>query len=79
MPTFIDDEKIIALFIFNHIITRFRVLQAIVINHGSHFRNHMMVELSSKLGFFHYNSSPYYPQVNEQVEAINHYTPKCHT
>jgi uncharacterized membrane protein len=71
MPTFTDDGKIVALFIFNHIITRFRVPQAIVIDHGSHFRNHMMVELSTKLGFHHENSSPYYPQENGQVEAIN--------
>ena len=31
----------------------------------------MMVELAAKLGLSHDNSSPYYPQVNGQVEAIN--------
>jgi len=31
----------------------------------------MMSELSTKLGFRHENSSPYYPQANGQVEAIN--------
>ena len=31
----------------------------------------MMVELSAKMGFHHENSSPYYPQVNGQVEAVN--------
>lgn len=31
----------------------------------------MMSELSAKLGFLHENSSPYYPQENGQVEAIN--------
>jgi hypothetical protein len=30
-----------------------------------------MGELCTKLGFFHQNSSPYYPQENGQVEAIN--------
>ena len=30
-----------------------------------------MVELSAKLGFRHENSTPYYPQANGQVEAIN--------
>jgi len=30
-----------------------------------------MVELSAKLGFCHDNLSPYYPQANGQVEAIN--------
>jgi transposase InsO family protein len=31
----------------------------------------MMSELHAKLGFRHENSSPYYPQANGQVEAIN--------
>ena len=31
----------------------------------------MMEELCAKLGFFHENSTPYYPQANGQVEAIN--------
>jgi hypothetical protein len=31
----------------------------------------MMGELCTKLGFHHENSSPYYPQENGQVEAIN--------
>ena len=31
----------------------------------------MMEELSAKLGFHHENSTPYYPQVNGQVEGIN--------
>ena len=31
----------------------------------------MMEELSAKLGFHHENSTPYYPQANRQVEAIN--------
>ena len=31
----------------------------------------MMEELSAKIGFCHENSTPYYPQANGQVEAIN--------
>jgi len=45
--------------------------QAIVTDHGSHFRNQMMVELTAKLGLSHDSSTPYYPQANGQVEAIN--------
>ena len=70
MPTFTNDGNTVALFIFNHIIARFGVPQSIVTDHGSHFRNHMMTELSAKLGFRHENSTPYYPQVNGEVEAI---------
>eukprot|EP00253_Pinus_taeda_P036551 PITA_36551 len=58
-------------FFCNHVVSRFGVPQAIVTNHGSHFRNHMMVELVAKLGLFHDSSTPYYPQANGQVEAIN--------
>ena len=31
----------------------------------------MMIELTTKLGLSHDNSTPYYPQANGQVEAIN--------
>ena len=52
-------------------VARFGVPQAIVTNHGSHFRNHMMVELTTKLGLSHDSSTPYYLQANGKVEAIN--------
>lgn len=70
MPT-LDDGKTITQFLFNHVISRFGVPQAIVIDHGSHFRHYMVVELTSKLGLRHDNSMPYYPQANGQVEAVN--------
>ena len=71
MPTYAEDGKTTSLFLFNHIIARFGVPQSIVTDHGSHFRNQMMEELSAKLGFHHENSTPYYLQANGQVEAIN--------
>lgn len=42
MPTSTNNGKTIALFMFNHIITRFGDPQSIIIDHGSHFWNHMM-------------------------------------
>jgi transposase InsO family protein len=71
MPTFVNYGLTTTLFMFNHIITRFGVPQAIVTNHGSHFQNQMMGELHTMLGFLHDNASPYYPQENGQVEDIN--------
>jgi transposase InsO family protein len=71
MPTFDNTEKTVALFLFNHIVTRFGVPQAIITVHGSHFCNFMMSEHTEKLGLQHENSTPYYPQANGQVEAIN--------
>jgi hypothetical protein len=61
MPTFDNTRKIVSLFIFNHIVTRFRIPQAIVTDHGSHFQNFMMSELTEKLDLRHENSTPYYP------------------
>jgi len=47
------------------------VPQAIITNHGSHFHDYMMADLTSKLGLRHDISTPYYPQPNSQVEAVN--------
>lgn len=33
--------------------------------------NHMMSELTTKLGLSHESSTPYYPQANGKVEVIN--------
>eukprot|EP00253_Pinus_taeda_P035312 PITA_35312 len=71
MPTLNEDGHTAAQFLFNHVISRFDVPQAIVTDHGKHFRNHMMTELTTQLGLKHDNSTPYYPQSNGQVEAIN--------
>ena len=71
MPTYVADGKTSTLFLFNHVIARFGVPQSIVADHGSHLWNQMMVELSAKLVFSHEKSTPYYPQANGQVEAIN--------
>jgi hypothetical protein len=71
MLTFDNTRKTIALFIFNHIISWFGVPQDIIIDHGSHFRNFMMSEITENLSLRHENSTPYYPQANGQFEAIN--------
>eukprot|EP00253_Pinus_taeda_P001554 PITA_01554 len=71
MPTLNNSGKTAAFFIFNHVVSRFGIPQAIVTDHGSHFRNHVIIELTAKLGLSHDNSTLYYPQANRQVEAIN--------
>jgi hypothetical protein len=70
-PTFDNTRKNEALFIFSHIITRFGIPQAIIIDHSSHFHNIMMSEITEKLDLRHENSTPYYPPSNGQVEEIN--------
>ena len=71
MPTLAADSKTTAQFIFNHIIARFGVPQAIFTDHGSHFWHYVVAELTSKLGLRHNRSTLYYPQANGQVEAVN--------
>ena len=60
MPKYLNDGRTMALFTFNHIIARFGVPKQLVTNHGSHFQNAMMTELSAQLGFRQEHSLPYY-------------------
>jgi hypothetical protein len=71
MPTFNNDGETSSLFLFNQMIERFDIPKEIVADHGSHFQNKMMFELTSNLGLRQEHSSPYYPQANGQVEAMN--------
>lgn len=71
MPTLNNSGETSTLFFFNHVVSQFGVPQAIAADHGSHFHNHMMAELTAKLGLSYDSSTLYYLQVNGQVEAIN--------
>jgi transposase InsO family protein len=71
MPTFKNIADIATHFFFNHVISHFGIPLQLVSNHGKNFENEIFVELSSRLGFSHEFASPYYPQYNEQVEAVN--------
>ena len=51
MPTIKYDGETVVHFMFNHIITRFGIPRELVTDHGRHFQNKMMDELSSKLGY----------------------------
>lgn len=71
MPTYNANSINVDQFLFNHVITRFGISQSIVTDHGSHFLQYMMAELTAQLGLRHDSSTPYYPQANGQVKAIN--------
>eukprot|EP00253_Pinus_taeda_P003398 PITA_03398 len=71
MPTLNNSGEMAALFFFNHVVSRFGVPQAIVTDHGSHFHNHMIIELTAKLGLSHDSSTPYFLQANGQVEDFS--------
>jgi hypothetical protein len=46
MPMFNNGGEITTLFIFNQIVARFNILKEIFTDHGSHFQNKMMSELT---------------------------------
>jgi transposase InsO family protein len=71
MPTFNNTADTAMYFFFNHVISHFEVPLQLVSDHGKHFENDIFVELSSRLGFSHEFASPYYPQSNDQAEAVN--------
>ena len=71
IPTFKVDGETSAFFMFNHIIAWFGIHKVIVTDHGSHFQNSMMTELTTMLGFRQEHSSSYYPQTNGQVGVVN--------
>jgi hypothetical protein len=71
IPTFNNTVDTTTHFFFNHVITHFGVPLHLVFYHGKHFENEIFMELSSNLGFTHDFSSPYYPQSNGQVAAVN--------
>ena len=51
MPTFKDNGETTSFFVFNQMIARFGIPKVIVTDHGSHFQNNMMTELTTMLGF----------------------------
>ena len=64
MPSVKSNGEITVHFVFNQIITQFGILRELVTDHGKHFQNKMMEELSLKLGYKQEHSSSYYPQAN---------------
>ena len=53
MPTYYNNAKTATLFLFNHIIASFGVPQSIVVDHGMHYCNDMMTELTTMLHLDH--------------------------
>jgi hypothetical protein len=62
IPKYISSNgETTTLFIFNQIIAMFDILKEIVTDHGSHFQNKIMYDLTSNIGLRQEHSSPYYP------------------
>lgn len=64
-------DKQISKFILNYIIFRFGILQDIISDNGTPFKNQEVATLCQKFGITHHFSTRYYPQGNGQAEATN--------
>ena len=60
-----------AKFIFENVVTRFGCPNILISDQGMHFVNKLIVELTIELQFQHKKTTPYHPQENGTVEALN--------
>ena len=63
-------SKHVAWFLENNIICQFGVPQEIIFDNGSHFEGEVR-RVMEEYGIEHHESSPYRPQANGAVEAVN--------
>ena len=64
-------EKNIRNFVWRNIICKYGIPRVLVSNNGKQFDNSAFRDFCSELGIKNHNSSPAYPQANEQVEVTN--------
>ena len=64
-------EKNIRNFLWRNIICKYGIPRVLVSNNGKQFDNSAFRDFCSELGIKNHNSSPAYPQANEQVEVTN--------
>lgn len=58
-------------FLYEEIFTRYGVLRELVIDQGPQFTSTLITTLVNEYNINHRKSTPYYPQVNDQVEVTN--------
>jgi hypothetical protein len=78
MPIFNNTIDTIACFFFNHVISFFGVPLQLVYDHGKHFKNEIFVKLSSRLGFSHEFSSPYYLSPTDMSKQLTRSSRPCY-
>ena len=64
-------EQSVVNFLFEEIFVRFGVPRETVTDQGTQFTSKMVQDIASKYQIKHRKSTPYHPQVNEQVESTN--------
>ena len=64
-------KKVVAEFVHNNLICRFRVHESIITDNGANLSSHLMREICEQFKITHQYSTAYHPQMNEAVEATN--------
>lgn len=66
-----NDAKNAATFLFEQIITRFGCPKILISDHGKHFLNEVIEELTMRFQIDHRKTTPYHPQTNGHTEKVN--------
>ena len=61
----------VADFVRNNLICRFRVPESIIIDNGENLNSHLMRDICEQFNVTHRKSSSYHPQMNGVVKAAN--------
>jgi len=64
VPSRINDAKVVVKFLRKNIFARFRMLYAIISDHGTHFNNRSFNTLLKRYSIVHMLAIPYLPQTN---------------
>ncbi|XP_055801096.1 uncharacterized protein LOC129870360 [Solanum dulcamara] len=64
-------KKVVTDFVRNNIVCRFGIPHSIITDNGANINSGLMYEICDKFKIIHHNSTPYRPQMNEEVEAAN--------
>lgn len=70
MPTKTNTAAEAANFLYNHIVSRYGIPEAIGSDNGPHFANEVIENLTQILSVRHHFSTPYYPQSNGRAERF---------
>ena len=64
-------KKVVANFVRNNFICRFRVQESIITDNGANLHSYLMRDICEQFKITHRNSTAYRPQMNGVVEAAN--------
>lgn len=64
-------KKVVIDFVCNNIICRFEIYESIIKDNGANLNSVLIYEICEKFRVTYHNFTPYWPQINEAIEASN--------